>query len=55
MHTVLDIIKRTTEYLTGKGVENARLNAEHLVGHAMGLPRMQLYLQFERPLIESEL
>jgi len=55
MLTVLDIIKKTTEFLAGKGVENARLNAEHLIGHALGLERMQLYLQFERPLEESDL
>lgn len=55
MHTVLDIIKKTTDFLAGKGVENARLNAEHVVGHALGLKRMQLYLQFERPLVETEL
>lgn len=55
MLTVLEIIKRTTDFLAGKGVENARLNAEHLVGHALGLKRMQLYMQFERPLSEPEL
>lgn len=55
MLTVLEIIKRTTEFLAGKGVENARLNAELLVGHALGLKRMQLYMLFERPLSEPEL
>ncbi len=55
MITVLEVIKRTTEFLAGKGLEGARLNAEHLVGHALGLGRMQLYLQFERPLTEGEL
>jgi release factor glutamine methyltransferase len=55
MLTVLEIIKRTTEFLEKRGVESARLNAELLIGHALGLKRMQLYLQFERPLTESEL
>lgn len=55
MITVLEVIKRTTEFLAGKGVEGARLNAEHLIGHGLGLKRMQLYLQFERPLTELEL
>ena len=55
MLTVLEIIKRTTEFFDKRGVESARLNAELLIGHALGLKRMQLYLQFERPLIESEL
>jgi len=55
MHTVLEVVKRTTEFLAGRGVESPRLNAELLVGHALGLKRMQLYLQFERPLTEPEL
>ncbi len=55
MLTVLEIIKRSTEFLGKHGVESARLNAELLVGHALGLKRMQLYLQFERPLAEAEL
>jgi len=55
MLTVLEIIKRSTEFLAKHGVESARLNSELLVGHALGLKRMQLYLQFERPLAEAEL
>ncbi|MEO6992380.1 MAG: peptide chain release factor N(5)-glutamine methyltransferase [Lacunisphaera sp.] len=55
MLTVLEIIKRTTEFLEKRGVESARLNAELLIGHALALKRMQLYLQFERPLSEGEL
>ena len=55
MLTVLEIIKRTTEFLDKRGVETPRLNAELIIGHALGLKRMQLYLQFERPLTEVEL
>lgn len=55
MLTVLEIIKKTTDFFAGKAVESPRLNAELLVGHALGLKRMQLYLQFERPLTEAEL
>src|SRR5438309_55337 len=55
MLTVLEVIKRTTEFFTGKGIDSPRLNAEMLIGHALGLKRMQLYLQFERPLGEPEL
>lgn len=55
MLTVLEIIKKTTDFLGGKGVDSPRLNAELLIGHALGLKRMQLYLEFERPLAESEL
>jgi len=55
MLTVLEIIKKTTDFFAAKGIESARLNAELLVGHALGLQRMQLYLQFERLLSEPEL
>jgi len=53
--TLLEIIKLTTDFFEKKGIESARLNAEQLIGHALGLKRMQLYLQFERPLGESDL
>jgi release factor glutamine methyltransferase len=55
MLTLLEIVRRSTDFLARHGVENPRLNAEHLIGHALGLGRMQLYLQFERPLAEAEL
>jgi release factor glutamine methyltransferase len=55
MLTVLEIIKKTTDFFAGKGIESPRLNAELLIGHALGLKRMALYLQFERLLAEPEL
>jgi release factor glutamine methyltransferase len=55
MISVLEVIKRTADFFAGKGIESPRLNAELLVGHALGLKRMQLYLQFERLLTEPEL
>jgi release factor glutamine methyltransferase len=55
MPTLLEIIQKTTDFLTSKGVESARLNAEQIIGHALGLKRMQLYLQFERLLAEADL
>ena len=55
MLTVLEIIKRTTEFLAGRGVSSPRLNAELLLGHVIGRGRMQLYLEFERPLTAAEL
>lgn len=55
MPTLLEIIKKTTDFLAVKGVDSARLNAELLIGHALGLKRMALYLQFERVLAEPEL
>jgi release factor glutamine methyltransferase len=55
MLTVLEIIKKTTDFFAGKGIESPRLQAELLIGHVLGLKRMQLYLQFERPLNEADL
>jgi release factor glutamine methyltransferase len=55
MLTVLDIIRKTTEFFQTKGIETPRLDAELLLSHALGMKRMELYLQFERMLSESEL
>ncbi len=53
--TLLEVIKKTGEFFEAKGIQNGRLNAEHLVGSALKLKRMQLYLQFERTLSDGEL
>jgi release factor glutamine methyltransferase len=55
MFTVLEIIKKTTEFFAARAIESPRLNAELLIGHALGRKRMQLYMEFERPLTEIEL
>lgn len=53
--TVLRLMRWSGEYLESKGVERGRLDAEHLLAHALGIPRLQLYLQFDRPLDREEL
>jgi release factor glutamine methyltransferase len=53
--TVLEAIQRSTEFLAKKGVESARLQTELLLAQVLGLPRMQLYLNFERALMEAEI
>lgn len=55
MKTVLEVIQSTTPYFQKSGVESARLNIEHLLAHVLGKKRMDLYMEFDRPLGEPEL
>ncbi|MFH1008169.1 MAG: peptide chain release factor N(5)-glutamine methyltransferase [Candidatus Latescibacterota bacterium] len=52
--TVLRILNWTTDYLDKKGIEHGRLNAERMLGHALGMSRLDLYLKFDRPLCPNE-
>jgi release factor glutamine methyltransferase len=52
--TVLEGIQKSTEFLAKKDVESPRLQAELLLAHILKLPRMKLYLNFERALTDSE-
>lgn len=53
--TVLEMLRWTTEYLAGKGFEEARLEAELLLSGTLELKRLDLYLQFDRPLRPEEI
>jgi release factor glutamine methyltransferase len=53
--TLLEVLQSTTDYFKKRGVESARLNAEHLLAHALKRKRIELYLEFERELTEAEL
>ncbi len=46
--TVLDLLNWTTDYFRTKGIRNARLNAEVLLGKTLGLERIMLYARFEQ-------
>jgi release factor glutamine methyltransferase len=49
-----EVLRRATEFLTRKGVESPRLDAEHLLGKALGLSRLELYMHHDRPLTDGE-
>ncbi len=55
MKTVLDVITATTAFFQKSGVESPRLNIEHLLAHVLKKRRMDLYMEFDRPLGEQEL
>ncbi len=52
--TVLEAIQKSTDFLTKKGVESPRLQTELLLAHLLKMPRMKLYLNFERVLTTAE-
>ncbi|HEY1788245.1 MAG TPA: peptide chain release factor N(5)-glutamine methyltransferase, partial [Verrucomicrobiae bacterium] len=52
--TVLETIQKGTEFLLKRGVESPRLQAELLLAHLLKMPRMKLYLNFERVLTDQE-
>ena len=52
--TVLEAIQKSAEFLARKGVDSPRLQTELLLAHLLKLPRMKLYLNFERVLTPAE-
>lgn len=55
MTTVLDIIEKGTVYLEKKGIDDARRHMQLLVTHQLACSRVELYMQFDRPITEEEL
>ena len=52
---LLDILNKTTDWFKSKGIENPRLDAQLLLGNILGMKRLELYMNFDRPLNENEL
>lgn len=54
--TVLEILNRTKAFFEKKGVPDPLLDAQYIISHGLGMKnRMDLYLNFEKPLTPAEL
>lgn len=52
--TVIEAIQRSGDFLARKEVDSPRLQAELLLAQVLGMPRMKLYLNFDRTLVPAE-
>lgn len=52
--TLLEVLQWTAAFFKEKGVPNPRLDAEYLMGHVLGLKRLELYLRYAQPLTTAE-
>jgi release factor glutamine methyltransferase len=55
VRTLHEVLRLSTGYLEQHGSPTPRLDAELLLGHALGLSRVEVYTQHDRPLSEPEL
>jgi release factor glutamine methyltransferase len=55
VETILSILNKTSDFLQKRGVPNAKLDSQLLLSTGLGLKRMDLFLNFDRPLSETEL
>ena len=52
--TILDLLRWTTDYFAERGIETSRLDAECLLAFALGVDRIRLYLDFDKPASQGE-
>ncbi|MEO0414801.1 MAG: peptide chain release factor N(5)-glutamine methyltransferase [Verrucomicrobiota bacterium] len=55
MATILDTLNKGSAYLEKHGVEDARLNMQQLLAHVLKCDRMQLYVDFDKPIDDAAL
>lgn len=53
--TVQEVLKRAADHLQKHGSDSPRLDAELLLAHSLGVRRLDLYMQFDRPATEAQL
>jgi release factor glutamine methyltransferase len=52
--TLAEVLKGAVDYLSTRGIETPRLDAELILARALGLQRIELYTQHDRPLTDAE-
>ena len=55
MHTLREIKARTEPFFAEKGIANPSLETDLILAHSLGLKRLDLYLDLDRPLTEAQL
>jgi len=53
--TIKELLDRSRQFLEGKGVPTPRLDAEVLLAHVLGRPRIELYLEYDKPLGKTQI
>jgi release factor glutamine methyltransferase len=53
--TPLELVKLTSRYFSEKALPSPRLEAEILLAHVLGIERLGLYLNFDKPLTSKEI
>ena len=52
--TLAEVLRGATDYLTARGLDRPRVDAELILARALGLTRIELYTQHDRPLTDEE-
>ena len=55
MLTIREIKERTETFFKKKSVPNAKLDTDILIAHSLGIKRLDIYLDLDRPLTEAQL
>lgn len=53
-NTIRTLLQATAPWLEKKGADNARLESELLLSHGLGVRRLDLYLDLDKPLSDAE-
>ncbi len=55
MKTIGEVLQLSADYLQKRSIDRARRQVEEILSYVLKIPRIELYMQFDRPLMEEEL